>query len=75
MKNFWNYFIWFVITMFVVSGGAELMNKPDTLAAVLGLLSIVSWTYITIQTELLTTVQFRNFFKQFFKHKKNEENF
>jgi len=64
MKKFWNYFIWFVITMFVVTGGAELMNKPDTLAAVFGLFIIALWVYITIQTRLLTTIQFKNIFKR-----------
>ena len=64
MKNFWNYFVWFVVTMFVVTGGAELMNKPDTLAAVFGLFIIALWVYITIQTRLLTTIQFKNIFKR-----------
>lgn len=73
MKNFWNYFIWFIMTMFVVTGGAELMNKPDTLAAVLGLFLIALWVYITIQTRLLTTIQFKNIFK-LINPIKNEKN-
>lgn len=64
MKKFWNYFIWFVVTMFVITGGAELMNYPDTLVATGGLFLIAFWVWVTIETELLTTIQFKNIFKR-----------
>lgn len=74
MKNFWNYFIWFVASMFVVTGGAELMNKPDTLAAVFGLFIIAFWVWVTIKTKLLTTIRFENIFKKHNKNKKDNNN-
>lgn len=70
MKYFWNYFIWFVATMFAITVGADLMNQPDTLAAVVGLFIIAFWVWITIKTKLLTTVNFKNLFK----HKNSNKN-
>lgn len=29
MKNFWNYFIWFVASMFAVTGGARVTEQLD----------------------------------------------
>lgn len=64
MANSIKLFIWFLLTIFVIDIGCELVTMADTLFNVLGLTIMFLFILLTIKTKCLTTL----------KLKRNEKN-
>lgn len=51
--------VWFIMLMAVLTMGFKMISAPDTMVNIIGVLFLIVFTALSVQTKCLTTIRFK----------------
>jgi hypothetical protein len=57
-STFYKLFIWFVVTIFAIDFGFQLISESNTFLNLIGLLIVATHALISVKTNCFTTIKF-----------------